>query len=330
MSLIVHIGLGKTATTTLQKHVFPLLRSEGVIPSYNPRAVRSKLADAVLRLSPDDDLQAEIACLPSGTLISMEQLSGWNPATWTEHYEFNRAMFPRDSRILITLRDPESYLSSVYQQMVQQGNVVKPRDFFLDAKRYEAAKYFAREYPCEIYAIDEFSLQRLVEMYRSSFETVVVVPIEALADMEFLHELFAIPNMVKEKAKGVFNSASVQNRSYSRLAMRLTFGRERIFNVFGARSLNSFDDMFLAAVGCGYVRLPNRSKWRKRVLGVPFPTWRYIMQFVVDRIIDYQKYRLPVEIGLGVHHQENKAYYEVLKRERLHPFSADGASCGVK
>lgn len=81
MSLIVHIGLGKTATTTLQKHVFPLLKADGAVAEFNPRLVHQRLKRAIHTWTVDEALRRDIVNLPAGTILSQEALSGWKPTT---------------------------------------------------------------------------------------------------------------------------------------------------------------------------------------------------------------------------------------------------------
>lgn len=312
MTLIVHIGLGKTATTVLQKHVFPALKSEGAIADINPKRLHHRLKRAIHTWTLDDDLRREFANLPSDTVISQEALSGWNPATWPDCLEFNKDLFPKSSSILITMREPVSYLTSVYQQIVQQGNVISPSLFFQSAESYQAIQNVARCRMCEVFSVDDFRMAALVDMYAAHFDRVVVVPLEHIGKMAFLNTLLGVAPDRIARAENVFAAAPRRNKSYSSQAMWLTFRREAFLRSIGARSMGLIDDVFCSFEGAaGHSRdigaiFPRISK-KQRV-----PTWRRLMQDIVDRYLPYRKYELPEGINLGRYSKENIDFYRQL------------------
>lgn len=112
----VHIGLGKTATTFLQTNVFPLLEKHGVIDSYNaPRLLAMAGKHHLVGLS-DQELATFAATFQQSgrVFLSNESLSPWNPADWKAARDRNLQLFGPDTTIIITIREPLSYLTSVY------------------------------------------------------------------------------------------------------------------------------------------------------------------------------------------------------------------------
>ena len=79
--LIIHIGLGKTGTTTLQTHLFPdLTKNKGFL--YNPKEFLA-IASKKYNYSEQDRLKFLTLCNSSDILISAENIVGWNPRNWT-------------------------------------------------------------------------------------------------------------------------------------------------------------------------------------------------------------------------------------------------------
>jgi hypothetical protein len=118
--LVVHIGLPKTATTTLQRHVFPALSGRVSDFQFNDRRSLTLCQKAHLfGLSEKERAELDQRINRSeNTLISLESLVSWNPRDWERAADTNLELFGKNAVIVITLRDPKAYLSSVYYQMV--------------------------------------------------------------------------------------------------------------------------------------------------------------------------------------------------------------------
>ena len=118
MCNIVHIGLGKTATTTLQRYVFPRL-AKAVGLTWNDREIRLLLTQS-MRLEPDAAerrfLQERLA--QARHMISCEGMVGWDPARWEQAADRNLDWFGSDAWILIGVREPVDWMTSVYQQQI--------------------------------------------------------------------------------------------------------------------------------------------------------------------------------------------------------------------
>lgn len=118
MQTIVHIGMHKTGTTFLQKEVFPKctnfhhLHNKSLRSIYHPSKGGSK----------------------QHLLVSDELLSG-NPYDENTFDDFKlkmdiiRDMFG-DPKILVAFRKHGSYVTSIYNQYLQQGNNMDMPDFF--------------------------------------------------------------------------------------------------------------------------------------------------------------------------------------------------------
>ena len=128
---VIHIGLGKTATTSLQSNVFPnipYLRHEVI---YNEKKLVNQLNQRWFMTAEEEkNFQASIHL--GKHFISLESLVDWNPRGWEKAAEQNLRLFGCNATIIITVRDTESYLCSLYQQMVHEGNIWSASNFFVN------------------------------------------------------------------------------------------------------------------------------------------------------------------------------------------------------
>jgi len=316
--VIVHIGLGKTGTTSLQKAVFPRLVEEGVIENYNPPQIMESLRRFVVTGEGGKELKTELSNLSDKTLISLESLAGWNPAIWKQNASKNASIFPESSTIIITLRDAESYLTSVYVQMLHQGSVMKPESFILSDPDYDMVAPLARPSLCEVFKVDNLDFEYLVELYKKRFSKVIVVPVSKLSGLGFISYLFEMPQSSLSNLRQQFLNSKKENISYSKRAVRLTFLRERLLSHFGLRSKSSHDRFFEMYSGESKW-LPSAWNVRNKSILVKLYikirarcSWRFLMQQVVDRFFAYEKYQLPDHVPRGRSLDANNEYYRVL------------------
>lgn len=321
--MIVHIGLGKTGTTSLQKAIFPRLVEEGFLEQYNPPHIMSALWHYVFTGNGAEQLKADLSALPEKTLISLESLAGWNPATWTDNAIKNALIFPETSTIIITIRDARSYLTSAYVQLLQQGSVLRPDEFFLSDSQYSALAHLARPYLCEVFKVDDFNYKELVRLYRDRFSKVIVVPFLNVPKLQFLSYIDLAPENNLQSLRDFFSRSKRKNISYSSRSVRLTYAREDFLSKFGLKTKSSHDiifENFRGYFGKPFTPWDVRSEgflkklWLKLLA---FFSWRYLMQNVVDRFFSYEKYELPENVSLGKSFQENESFYqEVIDADR--------------
>lgn len=128
LSLFIHAGLHKTATTYLQKKVFPVWPGVHYIGKPYGGSIFESLVNS----------QKEVA------LISSEQLSA-PPLTpknldvekrkgkWYQRREMSlerlRMIFP-GSKLILSVRNPLEYVESVYSQYVSWGGAVSTSEFY--------------------------------------------------------------------------------------------------------------------------------------------------------------------------------------------------------
>ncbi|WP_139838538.1 hypothetical protein [Pseudoruegeria aquimaris] len=200
--------------------------------------------------------------MPRDTLISAEQLAGIHPENWAMAAEANRDWLGSSAEILITLREPDAWLRSRYQQDCHHaGCMIPPQVYFGRHCGHRAQDGTPR------LDMAAFSHRRLIDIYTGLFDRVFIVKYEALAGMAFLEPLFGLSPEARERI-GVTARAGRSNRSYSDGAVRLTSGVRR-----------------LLGRGAYTPERPFRPGLRHRY-------WRKLMQGGFDHVVRYRRFRI--------------------------------------
>ena len=321
---LVHIGLGKTATTSLQKQVFPELVKFGKFDSFNPpNLMRLLFLNRLSGLSEAEyvDFNSELRSAKN-TIISFEGLADWNPSNWKNARDENLKLFGKDSTILITIRDPRGYLTSVYQQVVQEGHVITPQKFFVSNSTYSGLSEAIRRGMLSVFNVEAFDLAYLIDLYRAKFKRVIVVALPKIGDFDFLNELVDLSRDQVTQLKSQFAKPITANRAYSKIAMRMTLSRENLLNSFGLKSQSTHDfkiDEILALQkpvppsvkkSAAKKSLPKRLRRKAWIWSKRLRRWRYLMQVLVNRYLPYQKYELPAGLLPNSVLENNAKYYQ--------------------
>jgi hypothetical protein len=324
--VVVHVGLGKTGTTSLQKYVYPLLEKnsnviynfkEGV---YKIESLHELSYDQTKEVTKFEELWKVWDTDTKKYFFSREGLIGWNPDDWERNCLMVKRIFGENATIIITLRDPESYLRSTYQQNIQDGIIKKPEEFFLNDEAYKniISKLNSR---LGIFRIDKFTLQNLIEMYQKNFKEVFVVPIEEINNLRFLSKIFKLENKKHKELCFNFNNAPKINQSYSDFAMRLTFKKESFLKYFGIQiyhypknNLNFFVKSPVkntSLVQSSSINNIYNEKIKK------YFNWNVIMNKIINKLFPYKKYCLP--LGSFPDQKINIDYYNMIK-EKSHKY----------
>lgn len=304
--LIVHIGLGKTGTTTLQTHLFPeLAKNKGFL--YNPKEFRA-IASKKYNYSEQEKIELSTLCDSSDVLISAENIVDWNPRNWASAANKALDLFGKNAIIVITVRDSHEYMCSRYCQLIQEGNIMSPEEFFVDSATYDALTPFLAPLSLIRFDHQKFNLPYLKKLYQERFKNVYVLPLTRLSSLHPWKQLFDMSNAETTEFKNIIKTSPHENRSFSVLALRLTILREKILNIFGIRTIGSSDVALQRAINkiengkIPFRELPFDLKFRqftKRTLQIiaksELLNWRWWMQRVLDRLLPYKKYRLPLE-----------------------------------
>ena len=274
---------------------------------YNPPEFE-KIVSQNFSYSVDDREALQNLTLSQKVLISCEGLVDWNPRNWEGAAERLLDLFGSQIQVVITIRDPIDYLTSVYVQKIQEGNIMRPHDFFVTSKEYKSMQPFLSERRLERFDVDSFDLDRLIATYKKRFESVHVLPLTKINMLYPWIQIFGIASPEADLLKGLMNKSKRLNVSYSKRAMHLTFVRERWLNKKGLRSVSSSDLPTTISDGEHLKLVANLQPFSclnlfQKIIQFPMRAtrilkspWRSLMQGVVDRMLPSEKYTLPLEI----------------------------------
>lgn len=308
MVTVVHIGLGKTATTSLQKYLFPEIPKLRKDIKFNDSGIMQSLSNIINgNVDWNDQITLSQNLAKENHFISNEALVDWNPRRWDIAADRNLELFGRDAKIIITVRDTDPYLRSVYQQMVHEGNIHSPEDFLISKEDYDQIEHLLAPGLLQRFDVDGFDLERLWKLYQDRFSNVYIVPLRNIHKLEFLRDLFDLSHAEHASLCQKFKRASEANKAYSSSAMWLTFLRSRILRRFGlsirgsdVEALDKFrpalkvnKDFKLLGFRGKITQFPLRFILKTTNRFFRFFNWRRLMQSGVNRIIPYKKYQLP-------------------------------------
>ena len=308
MKNYIHIGLGKTATTSLQTHIYPRIpKLRPQIKYNNPNIIRSIDLWILGLLEDQEYMELQDVLAKKNHLISREHLVNWNPRKWEESAEKNLKLFGSNSTIIITVRETEPYLRSLYQQIVHEGNIISPNDFFVCRKDYDAQEHFLIPSALQKFDVDSYDLSLLINIYKDRFDTVIIVPLNEINKLEFLIDIFKLSVEEHLSLGKLLNMGRKHNQSYSNLAMKLTFLLSGLLKMLGLEFRGSDSKMLAEALNLrinhGKIYVPYKTlnfhqkifqffpRVTKRILR--FLSWRYIMQKIISGYISKKPYTLP-------------------------------------
>ena len=328
---VIHIGLGKTATTSLQNSVFSELPE--IIPDlqYNPEDLVEACARAHI-LGENFEFN-DLLNKYENLFISSELLVNWDPHMWEYAANKNKEIFGSQSTIIITIRDSVDWLTSLYQQMIQQGWVIEPHEFFIETQEYLGLRESKQLRNLDAFDIDSFNIERLHKIYTSRFKRVFFVHMQDILSMSFLKEIYSLNNSDVIFLSNLFKEAPFENKAFSSSAMRLTFFRERFLKRLNLQSYNS---------QCGrrkkHLLLDSKKRFNqkegefkknkmffyfKKVLPAKFKEkikcffyWRCFIQNIFDKVTPYRKYSLPKDILERMKSVKRKNDFYALKIRR--------------
>jgi len=179
---LLHIGYQKTASTFLQKHLFPHLRSRWFDRPMSTLHCRNLIEDDPYRertFATYLSEQSEIHQKPG--IISFESLSGhiWEGSHSARRTAERLAQVAPDSIVLVVVRSQPSMLVALYGQYINEGGTGSLAGFLSgDLAGIELD-------------LSYLDFASLVDQYRLLFPKVVVLPYENLRDspMPFLSEI---------------------------------------------------------------------------------------------------------------------------------------------
>jgi len=221
-NLFVHVGLGKCATSYLQEFLFPKISSILNYKYFYPNAKFLKQIDYLnYKAHPFESKKIQF---PNKSLISLEILSGdlfYNPHYYKKASEINSRIFSKKTNIIITIREAESFLISVYSELLGNMFTIKQKDYFVTKKNFKKENNYFFNYK-------KLSYEKLISFYVNKFDCVYVVKYEDTKNLKLWSKIFKNKKIEKIKLKN-----KVINRSLSKITLNLLFYTNSFLNVFG-------------------------------------------------------------------------------------------------
>ena len=276
MRRVVHVGLPKTGTTTLQRHVFKKLAHLRGLTYWRARDLNELLEAHAKQQEPP-----RLECSEEDLFVSVETLSG-AAANWESNAERNLKYFGPETTILITLRKPSGWFRSAFQQHSHQlCEFAEPSEYFrMEPPDPETAPRIWMD-------VSGFDQARYVKAYADRFDNVVVEKYERLKDFALIDHVYRLTEEEREILAQEFQLRS-SNRSFSQSAVRLSTALLNAKKRLGLRT---------------------RREPMQKTLGQR--AWRFLIQYIYDRIVPYEAYRIDWETTSIDVEAFDQAYHEL-------------------
>lgn len=292
---LLHIGLGKCGSSFLQA-IFKAIEKETKIKFVNLLDfVHTKKTHALENIS---NLQKD---LPDNFIISHRTLfsKGWEFNQIFKSFEYNKKNFSRNTTVLIVIRNPYELLNSIYCQTINVMNIIEPHEFFYLEKNDLIRKDGK-------YNLYDFDYNKLISLYRSYFENVIVVKHEEIHNLDFFKKIFNLNDKFLESLNVIKNRT--YNKSISRSGIKFILFLNKFIN------LNKYQWLIKSNIKQTnniFYRIKN---WLLRQFLL-----REFFQNKFDKLVAYKKYYInkdyiPIDIDKLINDYNNIVTYYNIKK----------------
>ena len=228
---IIHVGLPKTGTTFFQNKVFPNLCKETNYKYIGKNGDRNKYFFQMMYLkyaiSNNFEIKKKFG-LKNNYLVSHEGLLPGDPEFWEIAAKKIKFFFGNDCHIIISIRQPSTFLTSIYQEhCLTQGYFIGPERFFLNNQNYNMRINEPK------FNISKFDFDLLIKIFKENFNNVSIFKFEDIFNKTvFLDNLGFNKNIINKLDFDSLKTKSV-NTSISIRGMKLLRFIAKILNRFG-------------------------------------------------------------------------------------------------
>ncbi len=293
MTKFIHIGFGKTGTSKLQKDIFPVLCQDIKIKYFGPeyqneerRIYSNLLTNHVAKMMLGT--KCDYLNLPKNIFISHEELSSYrDPQLFEEFAEKNLVAFGKDAHIILTIRSPKDWLSSIYLQLcAHEKPMQKPEYFFLTNTNYSERLPYAK------FNIDKFSYKKIISLYQNRFDNVSVIKYEDFKSLNFIKEIFQVGQSEINKYKVILNKGIV-NRGFSELSFKISWKFQSLLFLLGLSFKNKYtNESLLERSNNSFLTQKYKTKQNKGMRILNIISYKFIFQVLINNILKYKKYNL--------------------------------------
>lgn len=316
---IIHIGLHKTSTTTLQHLVWPeIAKKKGFkYLGYEDLDLLNITRSIIKNEKQVEDLQP---FSEKNSLISWEGLSTWDmkPFFFEKLFEVNKKLFDKNSSIIIFLRNPKDLFTSIYIEKVMEFFLIEPKDFFLSDDKFDNLekkksneKIFFTEQSNIIlrnkFCPQIFSYNNLISLYKSHFKKVYLVKYEDCKNFEFCKNIFELDNSFNESLKTKFQN-HIGNRSFSCQSINFAIKLSKFLKLIGLdhNKLKKFKYKHV------YYKPKNSFQRKWNNIFLRWTDWAHLVRYYIDKNIKYKKYNIKFE-KLGISLDKLTKEYDDIK-----------------
>ena len=208
MNNLIAIGLPKCASTFLQQYFFPLISNEKNLSYFDVGDLLDyfKLPRNQFKHHHKDHILQDVEkkFTLRGCFVAFEGLVG-NPLNFKKNRDINLRIFGKNCTIIIILREPKSFINSLYLQKSYSEL------YFIDSKKFLSNK-INKSYPNNNWSIEKFSYRKLINLYKRKFDKVIVIKYENLIK-DILKNLYTNKNTKIKKKFELLKSKNFINKS---------------------------------------------------------------------------------------------------------------------
>ena len=292
---LLHIGLGKSGSTFLQREIFPEIEKETGIKNFSKSELKELLKKKEIIFHHFCDESNFEKNLPENFIISHEGLSSIDGefSRISKSFEYIKKNFSSDTTILIVLRNPYELLNSTYLETFRAMNIIKPDEFFLlennDTVREDGK-----------HNLYKFDYNLLISLYKSYFDKVIIIKYENLNELTFLKEIFNLKDDFIKFLRQKKNK--IHNKSISKAGIKIIFFLNRFINLKKSQSVLE-----------NYIKPTSNILTKVRNKFLSQFILRYFFQTKFDKIFPYKKYYInkkfiPIDIDKQVEDYNNSNY----------------------
>lgn len=200
--IYLHIGFGRTSTTTLQNLIFPNLVFMKNIDFVQGKSFRLKYnltseEDTLLKykkIISEKNASSKDLFISDEGLISLFSET-WSPHNYQESFNTIKKNFDKSTKILITIRKPSDWLRSIYSIFSK----VSIKDFFLLKKDFDVKNHTNTRF-----LIENFNYENVINLYNDYFDNVYVIKYENISSFEFMKKIFCLNDEQIVELKNIY------------------------------------------------------------------------------------------------------------------------------
>ena len=299
-NLFLHIGLGKAASSKLQRDIFPYIAkflnfeycgNENIPYDNQEIENKVKVTEHCHNLLFGKEVKEII--FNNKTIISNEGLSSYRePQFYEEFAEKNLKGFGNSAHVILVIRKPTDFLNSVYvQTCIHEKPFQIPEYFFLNKDQY------TERLPNATFLVDNFDYNQLISFYSKRFNKFSVIKFEELSKMEWAKEIFNLDENQIKFLKEKFSENSL-NKSVGVHSSSFIKHLSKILGLFSFDYKNKYSNSIILQ-RFDAENIKNEYKIRRDISFIK----KIIIKFnifinkphIIDRIFGYRKISINLE-----------------------------------